>query len=1447
MSALLPSTGVIESRDIFVRAFPNPLRDEFQDALVPAGQTVLEIVGRADLPAVIIADGRVIECEEWSTVVPLETLDIRRIPAGGDTGRIIGSIAILALAVWGGPAFAAWAGGMAMMSAGMTAFVGAAASVTIGIAGNLLLNALIPPPSAPGVGAGPQPLGWLTSQSNQVGQFSPIPNLYGTFRFYPPVPMTGLPYTELVGRDQYFRAIYVLGYGPLQIAGRSTSAGLITHQSSPSVMSAIRIADTTIDNFEDFEFQIGNPDDVTLYTSTIVEEAVNVSMPLTATPTSGNWVLDSDDYIRTTEPDTDEISIDLFAPALYSQNENTGSIRGAAVRFDIAVRLADTSPLGSWTTLEGDWTIENSNREPVRVGKRFVLPSKGTWQVKVTRDATRIGKTDAYESDFVWTVLRSIKRNVRPFDVPNVVVMAIRIRATDQLGGRLERLSVEATRILPVWSTSVSPHAWVNTATRNPAWAYVDVLTGNATRNALSKSRINTTAIKAWADWCATEGLYCDMLVDSQGTVFDRARDVASTGLASWHIEDDGSISVVRDVVANSVALISPRIISEFGHEYSYPDVPHCLRVQFIDPDRWEPTERLVYDDDYDPTASPHTTATRFEQLQLIGVTDADQAWKIGRFHLAQLRLRPEQYSWKQDIGHLVYTRGDCVDLQHDVILVGLRAGRIKSISGQTAEVDEYLPMSVTSPLTTYGLRIQKQDGSIVTRTITTVAPGTTSVTIAGSVDGIQAGDHFIFGISGAETIKAKITRIEPMGNFQARVVAVPAADNIYDAWTGSIPAFDPVITAPVDQSRSPPVTPEIVSFTARTDTAVPGSDGARRTDLRVAFSTPVGQVGVMIESRYYQVLTTTETSPQGTYTSQYFRGPTVASDDAFFIIPDVEENATYYVQIRATRGGVASPWTSWSSLAISALGMPPSIPYNLGLKINANASGATNAGEFALFGYTNGIADYTKDGTILWNGEAVTVPRDAGDGFTGTAGGSGTRTGFIVFDTSKPGTPRFTANAQARHVVFAYQDGGTWYYDTNSGSTTFTPIAGRDVALGWLSIAGDNITAGGLFGDPMDLSIAAEPLATYGAQFGANIRDESGDILADLDVRNDLIVSAALGAINANPGFEIPRQHSNGTTVPSSWFSQNGADAIQYVTGARDELFFSTTSTRIDSNAAFRVEPRTSYEVVVLARKTVSGDSTTLRVLANEYDSELTSGQRAICASASVTGAGADPSSVFAVRTRNVTLLGAQALTTTYAVYSAFYTPTSTAKWCSISIDPQDNGSATGNMRVEWVVVRERATRNTGVLADLDEVDTPEIVDNAVTSVTQAFTTGSSGAIADYSSYTTIQTATFTATGATVNIHASALFNCLTPGGASGVYVRLRKTSTSPHQTLWTSGTSEFFYVPEGGRLVVAFNVVDTPAAGTVTYELQACTYSSGAYENEALNRALICTETKK
>lgn len=888
---------------VTVQASKHPLKPDWVYAEVDSGKSVYEICAGAPVAAYI--NGREIpeELHRLTKVKDGSHLVLWPIPQGEAAdalGAVAGIVvAAAAVAVTGGAAAGLLgAGTFAAGSFGAYALAGG-----IALAGNYAINALIPPPtpSQPNTPEAFNRLESITGTSNRVTSFKPIPRPYGTFRYFPPIPMTARPYTEIQGDDQYLRMFLCLGYGPLEIGGKTVGEGYskITEQDNLSG-TPVRIGETDIQLFDEVEYEIGTPDQMTIYSDQIIEidpafstgftDVNELSAVRSSSVGEGKFVdklLDfakeeNDSAIRTTEPDADEISIGI-AGRLFGVDDNAKTRKGRVV-FKIEYReVGDTD----WIVEEPEFSITSSKKETVRVGYRWRVP-RGQYEVRLTRTLTTFDvDPTAMANDLAWNALRTI-RSVQPFDVDGTVCMALRIKASDQLNGRIDDLSVEATSVLDVYDGS----SWSPQPTNNPAWIYADIWTGTANRRPIAQSDLDADSLLDWANYCDQEGLEYNGVFDATGTTFERATEVAGTGLANWNFSADAKIGVVRDIPQTiPKMIISPRNSFAFNYELAAVEVPDALRVRFVDKATYENTERLVFDDGFD-----ENNATKYETLEAKGVTDPDQAWKFGRYHLAQQRLRPERYNFKQDVQHLRYQRGDLLTIQYDTILVGLGAGRIKEVLSDTEIVlDEIFVDNGES----YGVRIQHSDGTISTVACTLGAgQDNTTIFLNSAVNKASVDDLVIFGEAGKESIDVKVTAIEPEGDFIARVTTVPAADEIEQAWDAEIPAFDPVLTAPVSPDLTAPKRPKISRIRSDENALYVDGDGSLRVRMLV---------DTALESfPGWDQLTQLRYRPVGD-TQFETLDPVRGSSISIF---DVDEGIEYEVQARGVKSGKFSPWT---------------------------------------------------------------------------------------------------------------------------------------------------------------------------------------------------------------------------------------------------------------------------------------------------------------------------------------------------------------------------------------------------------------------------------------------------------------------------------------------------------------------------------------------------------
>ena len=436
-----------------------------------------------------------------------------------------------------------------------------------------------------------------------------------------------------------------------------------------------------------------------------------------------------------------------------------------------------------------------------------------------------------------WNALRTL-RDRRAFTVPGTVVMALKIRATDQLDGTIDKLSVLGTAVVPVYEDG----EWVEKPSRSPAWAFASLMTDQANRDPIPLSDFVLQSLVDWAYEAEATGRYYDNVLDNNRTTIQRMEEISSAGRATWTIDPDTRIRIVRDTAQTVPKMvITPKNSYNYSYTLSAFSPPHAMRVRYTNAATWEPAERIVYDDGYD-----ESNATQFETIDAPGCTDSEQAWKHGRYVLARRRLRDiEKHAFSQDVQHFRYGRGDLLALAHDVIGVGLKWGRVLDVTtnseGQATAItcDEFWPMEGA---TDYGVKIQRLDGTVAVVGVVNDAPGNQALTLATPLDDIGYDDHVAFGEIEKETIDVKLVSITPRGERQANMVCEPAAPEILDAETGDIPAPPDDITVPPNPADLPPNRPSIDDIISDETVATRNDDGSLTWRLAVNVSANSGR-----------------------------------------------------------------------------------------------------------------------------------------------------------------------------------------------------------------------------------------------------------------------------------------------------------------------------------------------------------------------------------------------------------------------------------------------------------------------------------------------------------------------------------------------------------------------------------------------------------------------------
>lgn len=772
----------------------DPMRGR-QKIDVAYGLTVGEMVVVA-LPGVahdrvrVTIGEHVIEPKFWHRVRPRPgaTVIIRDVP-GDDTLRSVLSVAVLVAAVALGQFYApAIAGGLlpasftgfgaATATAGTLSLVGSLATAGFAVAGSLLLNALIPVR-----GLGDQDKGTdiyaITGLKNSANPGGVIPSILGRHRYAPPY--AAVPYTEVIGDDQFVIAAFLFGHGPLALS---------SHQ----------LGDAPLTTYSDILTEIFDGTSVpssTLYPMQVVEEQLAINL-VGVYPGR---------YTKMTAPDATECSIDIAFVQGLVKFDDKGRPGSWNVYFRIEQREVGTS---TWLPVELSFGTGGNRQTIIRRTLRWALPTRGQYEISISRLTPTQGSTRIMDRAD-WSCIRSF-RPESPFNFDKPVAMTVlRIRASNQLNGALDNYNAIAQVICPDWD--VGTQTWVVRETSNPASLYRHVLQGPANAYPKTDDQIDIAGLQDWHEFCAAKGLTYNRVHDYNATRLDVLADIAAAGRATPH--DDGvrwGVTIDRPQ-STYVSAISPRNSWDFQGQTPQVLFPDGHRVQFVDEtNNYNQAERIV---PFPGISADNVQVT--EDLPMPGVTNPDQIWKAARRRQYELIHRPHTYTVSQDIESLVVARGDMVPLNHDVLDRDHVAARVRAISNQLVTLDTPVSMQAGR---SYACVFRKADGTSVRRAVIAVVGETSNLTMIGDLSGVEAGDLASFGTSiKGPVIDCIVKNVERGDNMTAKLTLIDAAPVIDDLVDADVPpAWDGRVGAEVDVSGLVPAVPVIGTISTNGD-----------------------------------------------------------------------------------------------------------------------------------------------------------------------------------------------------------------------------------------------------------------------------------------------------------------------------------------------------------------------------------------------------------------------------------------------------------------------------------------------------------------------------------------------------------------------------------------------------------------------------------------------------
>lgn len=586
--------------------------------------------------------------------------------------------------------------------------------------------------------------------------------------------------------------------------------------------------------------------------------------------------------------------------------------------------------------------IEISGAQTKALVKNFRVEGleRATYEVRIKR-LTGDTSSQYIMDEATWSTVRAIL-NESAFNTPiPVCVSELRIQASEQLSGYVGDFNAICHSKVPDWDGE----QWTVRTTSNPASLIRYLLTSRHGLNTpYTTAKIDDTALVAFHEWCVEQGHEFNFVCDTEEVVWSRLVQVASPGRGGITTDRDGMYSVVIDRSGKTpVQLFTPRNSWGLRVERGFADLPHALRVKFVDEKSdYVQTESFVYADGYD-----RSNAVNIVEWDYPGVTNWESLWKMGRYHLAKLLHRQMTISLSTDWEWLACRRGDLVGVASDVLMNVFGTARVQRLAyvvdgqevlaGRPEEVpldpdgnpllpvgvqlDDSVVFSDPAPAR-YGIAIRDTASRLTSYEIVPEYGEERSVLYfknpitAAQVPPFQA--LVSVSILGDEYAEYLVASITPGDNASADLSLIPyAAKEIEAASEGDIPPYEPPLHLDVIGGTGLP-TPLIMDIRSDESVLIRSASGGTIPRIAAWWKMDAGQNK---SGLVYQIMATPVGI--GSQTSGMSTGL-----EEFVAAQGVIEGEVYDVRIRAiSQVGRTSAWSTPVRHKVIGRTTPPPAP----------------------------------------------------------------------------------------------------------------------------------------------------------------------------------------------------------------------------------------------------------------------------------------------------------------------------------------------------------------------------------------------------------------------------------------------------------------------------------------------------------------------------------------
>jgi predicted phage tail protein len=447
------------------------------------------------------------------------------------------------------------------------------------------------------------------------------------------------------------------------------------------------------------------------------------------------------------------VNIIMRIPVL-SSTDDSGNINGTSVSFQFSINGNSVASK----------TISGIATSPIEQG--FVLNLRdytGGKTIVVTRITADSGDPKLTNKTFVASYTNIIDYTINYANRAGCALMFEAAQFGTQLPDRSYHVQGINTIKIPVnynpvtrTYTGVWNGVFTTAYTNNPVWCMYDLLTNGryGLGDYIDADHVDKYELYELAQYCDEMVVGLDGKMEPRftfnGVINEREQALSilkkfQNNFLGVLYYFGGVIKIAQDKPADPIAMVTNANVVDGVFDYSTTELDNqtnTVVVSYNDPvNNYRLTTETVYNNTLLSLAGREVK----KEVNAFGCTSRSQAHRLGKYILLSDIDNADSVTYTAGMDHAKIMVGDVIEIHDNNIQSSIAAGRIKSMSGLTINLDRAVTFIAGLR---YTIKVLDQNGEVQDLAVSTASVGNLSTITVDDNKGFQASDFTIFAIT---------------------------------------------------------------------------------------------------------------------------------------------------------------------------------------------------------------------------------------------------------------------------------------------------------------------------------------------------------------------------------------------------------------------------------------------------------------------------------------------------------------------------------------------------------------------------------------------------------------------------------------------------------------------------------------------------------------------------